>query len=111
MGLLFLLAVVVQYNDPDPIRWMAIYGAASLVSMVTAAGRSVHPAVPAGIAAVALVWSVATMFQGPGGADYRHMFDAWEMRSVDVEEAREATGLLIVAAWMTVLTVWQKRAR
>ena len=30
------------------------------------------------------------------------MFDAWEMKSPSVEEAREASGLLIVAAWMIV---------
>ena len=28
---LFVLSVVVQYNDPDPIRWMSIYGAAAVV--------------------------------------------------------------------------------
>ena len=33
------------------------------------------------------------------------MFDAWEMKSVAVEEAREASGLTIVAVWMTVLAV------
>ena len=42
-------------------------------------------------------------------AQYSHMFDAWEMKSVSVEEAREATGLLIVAAWMAVLLVRQRR--
>jgi hypothetical protein len=37
------------------------------------------------------------------------MFDAWEMQSVNVEQAREATGLLIVAGWMAVLAVRAKR--
>jgi hypothetical protein len=30
MTLLFLVATFVQYNDPDPIRWMAIYGSSGL---------------------------------------------------------------------------------
>ena len=25
MAVLFLFAVAVQYNDPDPLRWMVIY--------------------------------------------------------------------------------------
>ena len=45
------------------------------------------------------------MIGGPAAGAYSHMFDAWEMKSVPVEEAREATGLLIVAAWMAVLVV------
>jgi len=38
------------------------------------------------------------------------MFDAWEMKSPSVEEAREASGLLIVAAWMMVLFVRARRS-
>jgi hypothetical protein len=109
MALLFLFAAVVQYNDPDPLRWIAIYGAACLASSMAAAGRPFRPAVVAGIAVVALLWSVAIMFQGQGGGDYLHMFDAWEMTATNVEEARESVGLLIVAAWMTVLAVWRPR--
>jgi hypothetical protein len=70
---------------------------------MAAAGRPFRPAVVAGIAAVALIWSVVIMFQGQGSGDYLHMFDAWEMTALKVEEARETVGLLIVAAWMTVL--------
>jgi hypothetical protein len=109
MALLFLFAAVVQYNDPDPLRWTAIYGAACLASITAAGGKPFHPGVVAGIAAVALVWSGAIMFQGQGGAAYRHMFDTWEMSATSVEEAREAVGLQIVAAWMTALAVWRPR--
>ena len=108
-ALLFLFAAVVQYNDPDPLRWVAIYGAACLASIMAATGRPLHPAVVAGIAAVAFIWSLAIMFQGQGGAAYRHMFDAWEMTAANVEEARESVGLLIVAAWMTALAAWRPR--
>ena len=38
------------------------------------------------------------------------MFDAWEMKSPSVEEAREASGLLIVAVWMIVLMIRARRA-
>ena len=108
-ALLFLFAAAVQYNDPDPLRWIAIYGAACLASIMAAAGRPFHRAVVAGIAAVAVIWSVAITLQGQGSAAYRHMFDAWEMTAANVEEARETVGLLIVAAWMTALAVWQPR--
>ena len=41
---------------------------------------------------------------------YEHMFDAWEMKNTAIEEAREASGLLIVAFWMAVIAVWSRRS-
>ena len=49
------------------------------------------------------------MREVPGSETYTHMFDAWEMKSIAVEEAREASGLLIVGAWMLVVVVAQRR--
>lgn len=104
MALLFVFAVVVQYNDPDPGRWMAIYAAAAAVSAL-AAWRKAPRFAPVVVAMAATAWSIAIIAGGAAGADYLRMFDAWEMSSARVEEAREATGLLIVAAWMIVLAV------
>jgi hypothetical protein len=38
MAVLFLVAAAVQYNDPDPLRWMAIYGLAGLACLLALAG-------------------------------------------------------------------------
>jgi hypothetical protein len=57
------------------------------------------------VAVVALTWAALIALVGPGVSDYGHMFEAWEMKSPAVEEAREASGLLIVAVWMVVLFV------
>lgn len=109
MAFLFALAVAVQYNDPDPIRWMLIYGAACVVCILIAAHKAPPRLVPLAIGFIALAWSIFWMETGSRSIDlYRHMFDAWEMKSVPVEEAREASGLLIVAFWMAVTAV-QKR--
>ena len=35
----FLFSVAVQYNDPDPIRWMLIYGLAALACILKLMGR------------------------------------------------------------------------
>ena len=39
MAVLFLIAAALQYNDPDPLRWMAIYGLAVLACLLALAGR------------------------------------------------------------------------
>ncbi len=103
MALLFAFAAALQFNDPDPIRWIAIYIAACVLSIRAATRRRVSPAASLAVFAIASVWAALIAFGGPAASEYRHMFDAWEMTSPSVEEAREASGLLIVAAWMIVL--------
>jgi len=108
MAALLAFAAAVNFNDPDPVRWVAIDGAACVVSIVAAATGSVRTALPAAIAVVALVWGIAIAVRVPSLEVYTHMFDEWEMKSPTIEEAREACGLFIVAVWMAVVTavVW-----
>lgn len=105
MALLFAFAAALQYNDPDPIPWVAIYLVASMLTGATALGRRIHRGVPVALAVVALGWAAVIVSGGPAASEYGHMFDAWEMKSPAVEEAREASGLVIVAAWMAVLFI------
>ena len=110
MALLFAFAAALQFNDPDPIRWIAIYAAACALSLVMFFKRRVPPVMLIAVLAIAVVWAAAIAFGGPAASEYEHMFDAWEMKSPSVEEAREASGLLIVAVWMIVLMVRTRRA-
>jgi hypothetical protein len=68
------------------------------------------PAIVLAVALVAIAWAAAIAFGGPAISEYGHMFDAWEMKSPSVEEAREASGLVIVAVWMIVLFIRARRA-
>jgi Transmembrane family 220, helix len=106
MAALFALAVAVQYNDPDPVRWMAIYGAACLVTLMVAIRGRAPLAAPVTVGLIALAWSL--YWVNTSRADlgtYGHMFDAWEMKNEPIEEAREASGLLIISAWMAVVAL------
>jgi len=59
MAALFAFAAAVQYNDPDPLRWMAIYGLAMLACGLALAGRlSWLP--PALLGLIALIWAGTT---------------------------------------------------
>jgi uncharacterized membrane protein len=109
MALLFAFAAALQFNDPDPIRWIAMYAAACAVSLAMCFKRSVVPAIPLAVLVIAIVWAALIAFGGPAASEYEHMFDAWEMKSPSVEEAREASGLLIVAVWMGVLLIRTRR--
>jgi aminopeptidase N len=108
LALLFLFAVAVQYNDPDPVRWMAIYGAAAAACVAAMMRRLPWP-MPAAIAMIALVWAATLVpevarLEGTGG-----LFREWGMANVGIEEGRELYGLLIVFVWMTVLAIGSRR--
>jgi hypothetical protein len=104
MALLFLFSVAVQYNDPDPVRWMAIYGAAAVACLWRSAAARVPRWLPSVVAVTAVLWAaVSARLVDP--AALPHMFDSFEMHSLAVEEARETSGLLIVTAWMLVVAL------
>ena len=113
MAALFAFAAIVQFNDPDPLRWIAVYTAASLLSLAPLIRRRLPPVLFASVAIVSCACAAAIVAGAARGADYLRMFDAWEMSSAAVEEAREATGLFIAGAWMAALTAWSavRRAR
>jgi hypothetical protein len=104
MAVLFAIAVAVQYNDPDPLRWMAIYGLAGLGCLLALAGR-LPRLLPVLVGLAALAWA-ATLAPGVvGQVSIGELFESYAMKSAPVEEAREMGGLLIVAAWMAVLAL------
>ena len=107
---LFALAVAVQYNDPDPVRWMTIYGLAG-VACVLAYRDRLHWGLPVATGIVALIWAGTIAPRVIGKVSIGEMFQSWEMISPLVEEEREMGGLLIVAFWMAVLLLASRRSR
>jgi uncharacterized membrane protein len=104
MAVLFGIAAALQYNDPDPFRWMAIYGLAGLACLLALAGRLPRTAAVV-IGLAALVWA-ATLAPGVvGRVSFWELFESLAMKSEPVEEAREMGGLFLVAAWMAVLAL------
>ena len=110
MSVVFLLCLAVQYNDPDTLRWMAIYGLAALACLFWFT-RRLRRQIPAGIALIAAIWAVFLLPDLIGKElPAREVFGTMHMISQAVEEAREFLGLLIVALWMLVLALDRKRA-
>jgi len=106
MTFLLFFAVGLQYNDPDPMPWMLIYGIAGLVTGVATLvpGRYPWP-VPALIGLVALIWAATLLPEIAGRFGCSELFESFEMANVIIEEARECLGLAVIAAWMAVLVI------
>lgn len=111
MLLAFVFSVIVQFNDPDPLLWAAIYASAALVCGLELRRRA-HPLAAAAIAAVALVWAVTIAPRVIGKVPFGAMFAEFEMANTGIEESREMYGLAIIALWMTAVAVaaWRRRS-
>ncbi len=109
--LMFVFSVAVQVNDPDPIRWMAIYGAAAVACLLSLIGRLPWWfAVLNGV--IALAWAATIAPRVIGQVSFLDMFADFEMHDIGVEESREMYGLLLIGGWMAVLghrSFWKRR--
>ena len=110
MAVLFFFGAAVQYNDPDPLRWIAIYAAAGVVCALAAMAR-LHWWLAAAVGMVALVWAVTLAPRAFPNVRILEMFSAWEMENQRIEEAREMYGLLMIALYMSVLAITAGRRR
>ena len=99
MAVLFMVCVGLQENDPDPIRWMAIYGAAGLCCAALPARRVV--AIPAAVVGlIAAAWGAYLAHQVMHVLSFSDLFMKMDEKGGAVEVGREAGGLVIVAAMM-----------
>ena len=106
MAVLFAYCAAVQFNDPDPIRWVAVYGAACLLTVLALLRPGHYPwFLPALLGTLAAIWCTTILPRVAGKVRPAELFGSREMMSPLIEEGREAGGLLIVAVWMAALAV------
>ncbi len=108
MAALLAVCVVLQYNDPDPIRWMAIYGAGAVISALLPRNRNyVWPGVVFGLAATA--WAGYLIYRVWGVVSLSDFIGKMSEKGGAVEEEREAGGLLIEGIWLVAGSWFRSR--
>lgn len=104
----FVLSAAVQFNDPDPVRWAAVYLSAAamcVLQMLKLTPRWLPPT----LLAIAVGWACLLVPSVAGQVSLADVFASISMKTRDVEEAREIGGLLLVASWAGVLAYRQRR--
>ena len=113
LAVLMLLAVAVQYNDPDGPLWMVYYG----VPMAWCVLAAAHPALFAnravrGLLAASVAAALAlTAWYWPTAAGFWHE-RVWQMGMTDpeaakiAEESREGMGMMIATTVLLVVAIW-----
>ena len=100
LALMFLALAYLQFNDPDPIIWISIYGNMAAFSVMAVFG--IYP--KKNHIAVLVIFLLYSAYYFPGVAEWLHqedkttIFDEMEKeKHLFIEESREFFGLIICA--------------
>jgi hypothetical protein len=110
LAAVFALFAIVQYNDPDPLRWILLYGFIALVSLL-AGFRRYYPIVLTLGVIVCVVWalslfpSVRELFIENNPSD---LVESMQAKKPYIEGSRESFGLLLSAA-VLIFQMWSYR--
>lgn len=108
MAALLAASAALQYNDPDPAIWFAIYGAGALLSAALPGRRAAAlPAAALGIAA--LVWAGYLVHQTWGVIGIADLTGRMSEKGGAVEAGREAGGLAIEGVWLLAGSALRRR--
>jgi hypothetical protein len=98
---LFVFSAGLQYNDPDPWWWVALYGGAAVATVAALHLRGGWAA--AGVVGlIAAAWAGALWYSVSGHVEATDFWRKMSEKGGKVEEMREAGGLSIAAAWLAV---------
>lgn len=104
LSLLFVSFAAMQYNDPDTLVWVLIYLAAAFLSLMAAYGkvRIIFLAIACTAAVIGAFYMWPEKYEGleVGGGDIKN-----------IEEAREALGLLLIGIVMFLYAIMPGRYR
>ena len=101
MAGVFVLSAAVQWNDPDPLLWIAFYGFATLTAFAALAGARALRTLEIGLAIIALGTVVALT---PALREARlEAVTSIEMKSSEDEEVRELGGAAIVLVFAATM--------
>jgi hypothetical protein len=99
MAINFSMWTGLQFNDPDAPIWIAIYGAAAVITALLP-GRQALAIVGGVIGGTAAIWGIYLAQQVWGVLKFSDLWQAMDVKGGAVEVGREAGGLIICAAWM-----------
>ncbi|WP_051205496.1 transmembrane 220 family protein [Salinimicrobium xinjiangense] len=110
---IFTISAVIQYNDPDPLLWMAIYGYGALVCLLALLGKDHIVLHYAGIL-IFLTYALYLFFVPDGVLSWITEHDAENITGSMseekpwVESTREFFGLLILSFALLLNLIFRK---
>ena len=101
LAALYVVSAALQYNDPDPLRWIAIYLAAAVAAFFLPLRRWAIP-LSFAVSSAALLWAVVLFPDIWGKVGLSDMWLKMSEKGGAVEIEREIGGLVIVVGWLVL---------
>ena len=97
LAIIFLLFALLQYNDPDPVLWMVIYGFTAVMLLLPIKNRTMRRVLLASIiiAVVYACFYLPGVFQWVTSGDLGSITESMQADKLYIEETREFFGLVI----------------
>lgn len=109
---MFVVFAALQYNDPDPVQWMTMYGLAAIACGLVAGRARIDFRLPLAVAIAALIWMLIDL---PDVVGHKSFIDGMRlgegMMDPQTEVSREVGGLIIVALAMLPISIASFRSR
>ncbi len=111
LAALFFTSAALQFNDPDPLFWIAIYGVSGFIALL-AAFQKCNPWIILGVLAVCSfeAFRLFPAFWTWLNSGAPSIVKTMQAESRYIEVVREFLGLLIVIATMTFFYIRTRRA-
>lgn len=98
----FFLSAAVQYNDDDAMRWASIYIAAFAMCVLFIL-KKLPKWLPLALIIISSCWILVLLPEVVGVVSLSDVVSSLQMKTKEIEEAREIGGLCLVAMWSTVI--------
>lgn len=112
IAVVFFVFAAIQFNDPDPMYWVAVYCDTAFVALASAFRRSyiIWTAIVTGMTIAGLLIAAPGFVDYIGAGDTAAIFGEMRGSKIFVESAREFIGLLItlIALVIYIRQVGQK---
>ena len=101
----FGLSTILQFNDPDHIIWIIIYGSATIFSAVYHSTILIDWKLFAIFSSITFIWGLFLFFDLDNTVHFFDLFEEFSMKNSSVEVGRESGGLFLISIWNFILTI------
>ena len=113
LSIVFFLFAGLQFNDPDPLIWLGVYGLTAILCLLFSFGKTFLTATLA-LIFLCLLWATTllpSLFQWIQSSNMNEIFGSMMDNKPYIEESRELMGLLIASAGLFVIWIFGKASK
>ena len=100
---LLILSAIVQWNDPDPLRWMLCYSVTAIITLCSLIRPLLIPLIWGLVVLLSSLFVGIDLWISEEQFDWDSFWNVIAMKNEAIELGRELGGLLLVTGWMAVL--------